>query len=128
MGPQPGPRVVKYRLGWGFPVAPVGEPTLPVGTPQTNLFSFGECLTFPSFSLPASRTPSVPSLTCQLQVPGPPPSLRLCPLQERPLGSALATCCQGDGGPTQEQVHPSSPSLPGHGKQSPEKTEKRYPG
>lgn len=110
MGPQPGPRLVEVKTGGR------GGGRLPVGTNTANRHTTNR------FFISPFQPPCFPSLTCQLQVPRPPPSLRLCPLQRGPW----ASCCQGDGGPTQEQVCTSSPSPPGHGKQSSEKTEKRY--
>lgn len=113
MGPQPGPRLVEVKTGGS------GEGRLPVGTNTANRLTTNRFfLPIPASLLPQPHLPA-PGAQAASQPQAPSSAAR-------PLGSALARCCQGDGGPTQEQVCTSSPSPPGHGKQSSEKTEKRY--
>lgn len=121
-GPQPRPRLVRYRLGWGFPAAPSWQAS-PASRHTSNRPPSSPSVSASPFPAPDSQRPQP-----HMPAPGAQATSQPQALQERPLDSALATCCQGNGGPTQEQVRPSSPSPPGHGKQSPEETEKRYSG
>lgn len=94
MGPQPGPRLVEVKTGGS------GEGRLPVGINTANRLTTNRFFTSPF------QPPSFPSLTCQLQVPRPPPSLRLRPLQRGPWALPWPGVAKGTEAPPRSRCAP----------------------
>lgn len=94
MGPQPGPRLVEVKTGGR------GGGRLPVGTNTANRHTTNR------FFISPFQPPCFPSLTCQLQVPRPPPSLRLCPLQRGPWALPWPRVAKGTEAPPRSRCAP----------------------
>lgn len=94
-GPSQGQGWWRYRPGVGW-----GGRTTPCRLNTANRHTANR------FFISLFQPPCFPSLTCQLQVPRPPPSLRLCPLQGSPWALPWPHVAKGTEAPPRSRCAP----------------------